>query len=86
MSTLEQIETASLNLSTDEFKQLKQWFLELDYQQWEQQLEQDVAAGKLEELANEAIGREANPLGQNWNQGIVERFNSLYNSPFLEVL
>lgn len=55
MSTLEQIETAILNLSTDEFKQLKQWFLELDYQQWEQQLEQDVAAGKLEELANEAI-------------------------------
>ena len=57
MSTLEQIETAILNLSTDEFKQFKQWFLELDYQQWEQ-LEQDVAAGKLENLANEAIGRE----------------------------
>ncbi len=55
MSTLEQIEIAILNLSTDEFKQFKQWFLDLDYQKWEQQLEQDVAAGKLEELANEAI-------------------------------
>jgi len=55
MSTLKQIETAILNLSTDEFKQFKQWFLDLDYQQWEQQLEQDVVTGKLEELANEAI-------------------------------
>ena len=55
MSTLKQIETAILNLSADEFEQFKQWFLDLDYRQWDKQLEQDVEAGKLEALAEEAI-------------------------------
>ena len=54
MSTLEQIKTAILNLSAEEFEQFKQWFLDLDYQKWDKQLE-DIAAGKLEALAEEAI-------------------------------
>jgi hypothetical protein len=29
--------------------------LDLDYQQWDQQLEQDIADGKLEALAEEAV-------------------------------
>ncbi|MEL6460837.1 MAG: hypothetical protein AAFN00_05650 [Cyanobacteria bacterium J06558_2] len=28
---------------------------DLDYQQWDEQLEQDIAEGKLEQLAQEAI-------------------------------
>ncbi|MBE9045329.1 hypothetical protein IQ255_13135 [Pleurocapsales cyanobacterium LEGE 10410] len=55
MSTLEQIEAAILNLSADEFEQFKQWFLDLDYQQWDRQLERDLAAGKLDKFAREAI-------------------------------
>jgi len=55
MSKLEQIEAAFLTLSPDEFQQLTQWFFDLDDQRWDQKLEQDIADGKLEALAQEAI-------------------------------
>jgi hypothetical protein len=55
MSTLEQIEAAILTLPSDEFQQLRQWLLGVDYQRWDEQLEQDLADGKLEALAEEAI-------------------------------
>ena len=55
MSTLEQIETAILTLPSDEFQRLRQWFFDVDYQRWDEQLEQDIAEGKLEALAEEAI-------------------------------
>ncbi len=55
MLTIEQIEAAILELPPDKFHQLLEWFSELDYRRWDEQLEQDVASGKLEDLANEAI-------------------------------
>jgi hypothetical protein len=55
MSALEQIEAAILTLPSDEFRQLRQWFFDLDYQRWDEQLERDVAEGKLDALAEEAI-------------------------------
>lgn len=55
MSTLEQIETAILTLPSDEFQRLRQWFFDVDYRRWDEQLEQDIAEGKLEALAAEAI-------------------------------
>jgi hypothetical protein len=55
MLTLEQIEAAILQLSPDQFHQLLEWFLELDHQRWDEQLERDIADGKLEALAEEAI-------------------------------
>ncbi|MEO1445441.1 MAG: hypothetical protein AAFV46_04250 [Cyanobacteria bacterium J06635_11] len=55
MLTIEQIESAILELPPDKFKLLKEWFLNLDYQQWDDQLEEDIAAGKLETFAQEAI-------------------------------
>ena len=55
MSTLEQIEAAILTLPSDDFEKLRKWFFDLDYQRWDKQLEQDVADGKLEALADEAI-------------------------------
>jgi hypothetical protein len=55
MSTLEQIEAAILTLPSNDFQRLKQWFFDLDYQRWDDQLEQDIADGKLEALAEEAI-------------------------------
>ncbi|AFZ48060.1 hypothetical protein Cyast_2110 [Cyanobacterium stanieri PCC 7202] len=53
--TIEQIEKAILNLSQEDFKKLKDWLIELDYQQWDQQLEQDIIDGKLDNLASEAL-------------------------------
>ncbi|BAZ84975.1 hypothetical protein [Dolichospermum compactum] len=36
---------------------LRQWILDIDYQHWGEQLEQDIADGKLEALAEEAIAQ-----------------------------
>jgi hypothetical protein len=55
MSTIEQIEAAILTLPSKDFERLRQWFFDLDYQRWDEQLEQDVADGKLDALAEEAI-------------------------------
>ncbi|MBD2577916.1 hypothetical protein [Oscillatoria sp. FACHB-1406] len=55
MLTLEQLETAILQLSPNDFNQLLVWFFDLDYQHWDEQLENDIAAGKLDNLAEEAI-------------------------------
>ncbi len=53
--TIEQIENAILNLSKTDFTKLRNWLLDLDYQQWDKQLEQDINEGKLDALAQEAL-------------------------------
>lgn len=58
MSTIEQIEAAILTLPPEQFQQIRQWILDIDYQRWDEQLEQDIADGKLEALAEEAIALE----------------------------
>lgn len=55
MLTVEQIEAAILELPPEKFQRLMEWFLNLDYQRWDEQLEQDIADGKLEDMAQEAI-------------------------------
>jgi len=55
MSNLEQIEAAILSLPSNEFEQLRLWFLDLDYERWDKQIEQDIEDGKLDALAQEAI-------------------------------
>jgi hypothetical protein len=57
MSQLEQIETAILSLASHDFEKLRQWFLNLDYELWDEQIERDIADGKLEALAAEAIAK-----------------------------
>lgn len=55
MLTLDQIESAILQLPPNEYKELSKWFADRDYQLWDEQLEQDIKDGKLEALAQEAI-------------------------------
>ncbi len=55
MSTIEQIKTTILTLVPEEFPQLRQWFSDVDYLRWDEQLKRDVAEGKLDALAEEAI-------------------------------
>jgi hypothetical protein len=55
MSTVKQIEAEILKLSPQELSQLADWVLDLDEQRWDEQIEQDVAAGKLNFLAQEAL-------------------------------
>jgi hypothetical protein len=55
MSTVERIEAEILKLSPKELTQLTDWVLALDEQAWYEQIEQDIAAGKLDFLAQEAL-------------------------------
>ncbi|MEZ2238185.1 hypothetical protein [Microcoleus sp.] len=55
MLTIEQIENAILQLPPNKIGELLEWFLNLDYQRWDVQLERDIADGKLDALAAEAI-------------------------------
>jgi hypothetical protein len=55
MLTVEQIENAILELGPNEIGELLEWFLNLDYQRLDVQLEKDIAKGKLDALAAEAM-------------------------------
>lgn len=55
MSNLEQIEAAILSLPSNEFEKLRLWFLDLDYERWDEQIKQDIEDGKLDAFAQEAI-------------------------------
>jgi hypothetical protein len=55
MSTIEQIKTAILSLAPSEFQRLRQWIFDVDYQRWDEQIERDIAEGKLDALIEEAI-------------------------------
>jgi hypothetical protein len=54
MSELEQLERRVQNLSPDDLAKFRAWFLELDGQLWDQQIAEDLKAGKLDRLIAEA--------------------------------
>ncbi len=54
MSTVQQIEEAVRQLSVDERAAFRAWFAEFDAEEWDHQLEADVAAGRLDWLIQEA--------------------------------
>ena len=53
--TIQQIESAILELPSSEFRKVIDWLLDLDYQRWDEELESDIESGKLDFLAQEAI-------------------------------
>lgn len=55
MSTIQEIQTAVIKLSPEELSAFRSWFAEFDAKAWDQEFEQDVAAGRLEALAEEAL-------------------------------
>ena len=55
MSKLERLEQAVQELSAEELSAFRAWFLEFDWAVWDRELERDVAAGKLDALADEAL-------------------------------
>lgn len=52
--SVKEIEAAIAELSPDEVAQLATWFAEFQAGVWDQQLEADIKAGKLDRLAREA--------------------------------
>ncbi len=54
MSEIEQIEKTVSNLSPKDLAQFRAWFLEFDERVWDQQIEADLKARKLDTLIAEA--------------------------------
>ncbi|MBI4326329.1 MAG: hypothetical protein HY674_13860 [Chloroflexi bacterium] len=55
MSTILEIEHAIRKLSRTDLTAFRDWFLGFDAAAWDKQFEEDVAAGRLDALADEAI-------------------------------
>lgn len=55
MTRLEQIEKEVESLAPEELAAFRAWFAEYDWKIWDRKLEQDVAAGKLDQFADEAL-------------------------------
>ncbi len=55
MGKLEKIEQVVQTLSPAELAQFRVWFLEYDWAVWDRQLDRDVQAGRLDDLADKAL-------------------------------
>ena len=55
MSTIQEIEAAIRQLPDQDLAALRSWFADYDAEKWDRQFEQDVAAGRLAALADEAL-------------------------------
>jgi len=55
MATVKQITTAVKRLPKKELARFRKWFAEYDAAEWDRQIEQDAAAGRLDGLAREAL-------------------------------
>ena len=55
MSTVQEIEQAIRTLGPEELAALREWFAAFDAELWDRQIEQDVAAGRLDRLAEKAL-------------------------------
>jgi hypothetical protein len=54
MTQIESIQAEIESLSADDFARLREWIAQRDWQKWDQQIERDSAAGKLDFLLEEA--------------------------------
>lgn len=61
MTSVAKIQEEILALSETDYRQLKRWLNELEWDEWDQQIEADSNAGKLDFLIAEA--REAKEKG-----------------------
>ena len=55
MSSVKDIEAAVSKLSREELSSFRTWFTDFDAEAWDKQFEQDVKAGRLDCLAEEAL-------------------------------
>ena len=55
MSTVHEIEAAVRQLPRHELSAFRDWFAQFDAAAWDKQFEQDVAAGRLDALGDEAV-------------------------------
>ena len=54
MRKIEEIEKQIQELSREEYAELREWFLEQDWNAWDAKIEADAKAGKLDRFVSEA--------------------------------
>ena len=65
MTRVEKIQEDILALSEIDYLQLKQWLSELEWDEWDRQIEEDSNAGKLDFLIAEALEAKENGTLKN---------------------
>jgi hypothetical protein len=55
MSTVNEIEQAVRRLTPKDLAAFRTWFADFDAAVWDRQIEEDAAAGRLDQLAEEAL-------------------------------
>lgn len=65
MSSVEEIKSAIASLSQEDYARLRDWLSEMDWEKWDEEVEKDSAAGKLDFLVKEAVAEK--------NQGLLKK-------------
>ncbi len=55
MDRVEEIQEAIESLPQEEYRRLREWFTERDWEEWDKEIEADSKAGKLDFLIKEAL-------------------------------
>jgi hypothetical protein len=55
MSEIEKLAERIQRLSREELKKFREWFVEFDARAWDEQIEADAKAGRLDPLVSEAL-------------------------------
>ena len=66
MSRVEEIEAAIDGLPPEEYRRIVQWFHGREQRQWDEQMDADSSAGKLDFLFDEAESESAQGLLREW--------------------
>ena len=66
MSRVEEIETAIEGLPPEEYRRIVQWFRVREQTRWDEQMDADSLAGKLDFLFDEAESESARGLLREW--------------------
>ncbi|HMO52017.1 MAG TPA: hypothetical protein PKE26_15640 [Kiritimatiellia bacterium] len=61
MTTVQEIEKALTKLPPEKLAEFRSWYTEFDAAQWDEQIENDIQAGRLDAFADQAL----NDLSQN---------------------
>lgn len=66
MNRVEEIEAAIESLSSEEFRRIVEWLREREQQRWDEQIDCDAAAGRLDFLFADAERDAAQGLLREW--------------------
>ncbi len=66
MDRVEEIEAAIEGLPPEEYRRIAQWFHAREQERWDEQMDRDSSAGKLDFLFEEAESESAKGLLREW--------------------